>query len=232
MATAAVRRELAALRREVEALKATAATPLLDRLRADPANLMTLAGLPPDPWQSGILRSEASRTLLLCSRQSGKSTVAAALALREALLNPPALVLLLSPTLRQSGELFREGVRKLYNALNRPVLAVQESALTMALANGSRIVSLPGEEGTIRGYSNVRLIVVDEAARVADSLYFATRPMLAVSRGKLVCLSTPFGRRGFFYEAWTGADDWHRIRIARPNVRGSAASSSKKRDKR
>jgi hypothetical protein len=112
----------------------------------------------------------------------------------------PALVLLLSPTLRQSGELFKDKVRRLYNALGRPVRCVQETQLTMELTNGSRIVALPGEEGTIRGYSGVLLLVCDEAARIPDALYFSVRPMLAVSGGLLVALSTPFGRRGWFYE--------------------------------
>jgi hypothetical protein len=83
----------------------------------------------------------------------------------------------------------------------------------LELANGSRIVSLPGEEGTIRGYSGVALLVIDEAARVTDELYAAVRPMLAVSRGRLVALSTPFGKRGWFFEEWQGANDWERVRI-------------------
>src|SRR5262245_12437381 len=116
----------------------------------DPALLLERAGLEPDPWQRDLLRSDAARTLLLCSRQAGKSTAAAALALKAALLKPPALVLLLSPTLRQSGELFRDKVLRLYNALGRPETARQETALQLTLANGSRIVSLPGIEENIR----------------------------------------------------------------------------------
>jgi hypothetical protein len=151
--------------------------------------------------------------LLLCSRQAGKSQTAAALALREALLRPPALVLLLSPTLRQRGELFKDKIRRLYHALGKPVALIQETQLTMELANGSRIVSLPGEESTIRGYSGVRLLVIDEAARVPDALYYSVRPMLAVSRGQLVAMSTPFGKRGWFYDEWRGDNPWHRISV-------------------
>jgi hypothetical protein len=128
------------------------------------------------------------------------------------LLTAGALVLLLSPSLRQSGELFRKVVA-LNNALGRPVPPVQETALTLALANGSRVVSLPGTEGTVRGYSGVRLLVIDEGSRVADELYNAVRPMLAVSGGKLVVLSTPAGRRGWFYRAWISDEDWRRVRV-------------------
>src|SRR5437667_628190 len=59
----------------------------------------------PDPWQAQLLRSRASWILLNCCRQSGKSTTTAALALHTAIYNP-GLTLLVSPSLRQSKELF------------------------------------------------------------------------------------------------------------------------------
>jgi hypothetical protein len=83
----------------------------------------------------------------------------------------------------------------------------------MDLENGSRIVSLPGEEGTIRGYSGVALLVIDEASRVPDELYLAVRPMLAVSQGRLIAVSTPFGKRGWFFNEWTGTNAWERIQV-------------------
>jgi hypothetical protein len=216
MALATLKRQAARLAADVQAVltaRSRREHPALTRLRTDPARIMADAGLQPDPWQSECLRAPPQYQLLLCSRQAGKSQTAAGLALRTALLQPGSLVLLLSPTLRQSGELFRDKVKRLYNALGRPVATVQESALTMELANGSRVVSLPGEEGSIRGYSGVALLVVDEAARVDDALYCTIRPMLAISRGQLVALSTPFGRRGWFYDAWQSAEPWRRVKI-------------------
>ena len=166
----------------------------------------------PDKWQADLLRTPAQRMLLLCSRQAGKSQTAAALALQAALLEP-SLVLLLSPTQRQSGELFRDKLMRLYVALGSPVPAVQQTALTLTLANGSRVISLPANEGGIRGYSGVALLVIDEAARVPDDLYRSVRPMLAVSQGRLVALSTPYGKRGWFYQEWSGKNDWRRVKI-------------------
>ncbi|KAA0253407.1 terminase [Acidobacteria bacterium ACD] len=185
---------------------------LLIRNRPAATDLFREAGLAPDPWQRDVLLSRAPRTLLLCSRQSGKSTTTACLALFEAIHRAPALVLLLSPSLRQSGELFRK-VLDFYRALPSPPRSVGESALRLELENGSRIVSLPGTEETIRGYSGVSLLAVDEAARVPDSLYFSVRPMLAVSGGRLLALSTPFGKRGWYFDAWQGSDPWERVRI-------------------
>ena len=64
----------------------------------------------------------------------------------------------------------------------------------------------------MRSFSGVSLLVLDEAARIPDDLYRSVRPMLAVSGGRLVALSTPFGRQGWFYREWTGAAPWKRIR--------------------
>ena len=179
----------------------------------DPAAFATGAGLIPDPWQAEVLRSSASRMLLNCSRQSGKSTITGVLAVHTALYEPGALVLLLSPSLRQSGELFRKCLDA-YRVAGRPVPADAESALRLELANGSRIVSLPGTEVSVRGFSAVRLLIIDEAARVEDSLYTSVRPMLAVGAGRLVAMSTPFGRRGFFHREWTeGGPAWQRVEV-------------------
>jgi hypothetical protein len=150
---------------------------------------------------------------MLCARQAGKSVTAAALALHEALYSSPALVLLLSPSLRQSGELFRK-ILDLYRLVAKDAPAADESALKLSLKNGSRVVSLPGEESTIRGFSGVRLLVLDEASRIPDELVTAVRPMLGVSNGRLVALTTPWGRRGWFYRAWTeGGSTWERTKI-------------------
>jgi hypothetical protein len=183
-------------------------------LALDPVRLAQRLGLAPDPWQADLLRADARQRILLCCRQAGKSTVAALLALHAALFAPPALVLLLSPSLRQSQELYRR-VRADYRALGEMAPGVvEETALRLELANGSRVVSLPGKEATVRGFSGTSLLVVDEASRVPDALYHAVRPMLAVSGGRLVLLSTPFGKRGFFWHEWAeGGEDWRRVRI-------------------
>jgi hypothetical protein len=103
-------------------------------------------------------------------------------------------------------------------ALEWPLPAEQQSALQLRLSNGSRIVALPGKEGTIRGYSGVRLLILDEAARVPDELVEAVRPMLAVSSGTMVMLSTPYGTRGAFYEAWKSRERWERFEVPATQV--------------
>jgi predicted phage terminase large subunit-like protein len=168
-------------------------------------------GLTLDDWQKGYLYSPSKRKSLNCCRQSGKSTVAAVKALHRVVHKEKALVLLLSPSLRQSSELFRK-VSSLYDSLpSRPKL-LEDNRLSMALRGGSRIVSLPSSEATIRGYSNVDLIIEDEAAAVPDELHAAVLPMLAVSNGEIDLLSTPRGRLGHFAEAWA-SEDWERTLV-------------------
>jgi hypothetical protein len=181
-------------------------------LALDPSRFLDAQGLTPDPWQRALLLSTDRQILLNCSRQSGKSTAVAALALHTALFVPGALVLLLSPSLRQSGEIFRK-VLDGYNAAGRPLRAVHRTQLRLELLNGSRVLCLPGREDTIRAFGGVRLLVLDEAARIPTDLYRSVRPMLAVSQGRLVALSTPFGRRGWFYEEWQGNGPWKKVQI-------------------
>ena len=186
-----------------------------------------------------MLRTRKTQILLLCSRQVGKTLIAAALALRTALLEAPALVLVLTPSERQSSEFMRR-IKDLHEALQRPLnvagrvqtyyqkqvaeagrddgyfrlpAKTRESSLQLHLDNGSRIIGLPASEGKVRVYSSVALLLIDEASRVDDALYRAMRPMLAVSQGRLLALSTPFGKRGWFHDAWHGSGDWKRVKI-------------------
>jgi hypothetical protein len=178
---------------------------------------MRKLGLEPDPWQTEVLESDHWRLLLNCCRQAGKSTVVALLGLVEALFVPGTRVLLLSRSHRQSTELFRI-VLDFHLRLGSPLL-VRRTAHELHLSTFSRIVCLPCKEETVRGYSRINLLIIDEAARVPDDLYRAVRPMLAVSGGRLICLSTPYGKRGFFHDAWArGGDDWARIEVPAERV--------------
>jgi hypothetical protein len=182
------------------------------RLVLDRATFARKLGLEPDPWQERLLRSSSDRVLLNCCRQSGKSTMTGLIALHRALYHSGSLILCLAPALRQSQELFGK-VLGFYRDLGRPVAPQAERKLSLALENDSRIVTLPGTEKTIRGFSGAALLIVDEAARVDDELYYAVRPMLAVSGGALMMLTTPHGKRGVFFEEWTGGVGWERYEV-------------------
>lgn len=166
----------------------------------------------PDSWQLDLLWERPHHALLLCSRQSGKSTISAAIALHKALYAPGSLVLIISKSLRQAEELFRKVKYGISRAMT-PTRIVRENQSTAEFSNESRIISLPGKEETIRSYSNVSLLIIDEAAQVSDELYATIRPMLAISLGRILALTTPFGKRGWFFKAWISDNDWYKIKI-------------------
>lgn len=194
-------------------------TPRIDIGRAlahglDPALFCERLEFAPDPWQQRFLRSDAAQVIINCGRQVGKSTVVAARAVHGALYRPGSLCLLVAPSLRQSREL----ALKVTGFLDRlePTPALEENnKLSVTLANGSRIVALPGDNSkTVRGYSAPDLVIEDEAAFCSDETHAAIVPMLAASpRGRLVLLSTPNSTAGHFYEIWHGGGDWERYTI-------------------
>jgi len=148
-----------------------------------------------------------------CGRQVGKSTVVAALALHTALYSPGGLILVIAPSQRQSRELFIK-IHGFLTRLEPGEPLEEETKLSLQLRNGSRVVTLPGDNPrTVRGYSAPALIIEDEAAFVADETYDALIPMLAATAtGRLVLMSTPYVAAGHFYSIWhNGSDEWERF---------------------
>lgn len=183
------------------------------RLQVDPCEIFRNRGWEPDPWQARFLRSTAARRLLLCSRQSGKTEVSAGLAAWTALTQPGKLVLVLSPSLRQSG-LFLERVKGLVRTSIDLTLhrISSETKTSLTLSNASQVLSLPCSEERIRGFSPDALLL-DEAAAVRDDAFMAASPMLAASKGIAVAMSTPRTEKGWFWSLWTGPEDWERFTV-------------------
>jgi hypothetical protein len=167
----------------------------------------------PDEQQERVLRARGKRGILNCTRQWGKSTIAAAKAVHRAHTHPDSLVLVASPGERQSAEFLRKASGMVKKLGIKP-RGDGDNSISLLFPNGSRIVGLPGTEGTVRGFSAVSLLLIDEASRVADTMYKALRPMLAIGNGDLWLMSTPYGKRGFFYESWEhGGDLWQRVSV-------------------
>ncbi len=173
-------------------------------------------GFNPDEKQMAMLRG-GKRGILNCSRQWGKSTVAAAKAVHRAYSEPGSLTLLLTPSGRQSGEFMRKA-KEFVRRLGIRVRGDGENKASVLLPNGSRIIGLPESAAKVRGFSNVSLLMFDEASRVTDETYLTMRPTLAASDGDLWLMSTPNGKRGFLYEEWAhGGPAWERILATGPD---------------
>jgi hypothetical protein len=181
----------------------------------DPTAFAAACGLEHlDPWQADLLRDTEHDWIVRVHRQGGKSAIGACASLWRGLYRPGSLSLICSAGQRQAQEVLALAVA-MYRRIGAPIVAIGENASSLTLENGSRLLSLPSQSpSTVRGYSP-DFIIVDEAAQCSDELFYgALRPMQLVAGANIWLLSTPFGKRGFFYTEWTeGGDRWRRIKV-------------------
>ena len=172
----------------------------------------------PDEWQRRVLSTSVQRLLILAGRQVGKSTVTGLLALRTALYEPGALILIFAPTLRQSSEFFLKLKQAHAKFGQSPCGVARETATELAFTNGSRIVCNPGSEKSTRGFSSCSMLIIDEASRADPALFPSVAPMVTLD-GRIVLLTTPFGARGTFHTLWSEAgDEWERVKVRAADV--------------
>jgi hypothetical protein len=165
----------------------------------------------PDPVQTQVLTETNKRIMVLAPRQTGKSTAAAVRALYEAVHHDDSTILLASASGRQSGQILQK-TRQLARQLDLEFGPPPPKCDGFTLANGATVVALPDSEETIRGFSAPRLIIVDEAAFASPEVFKALEPMLTVSGGTIILLSTPNGQTGYFYDQWHASNSpWARI---------------------
>lgn len=179
---------------------------------ASPEYFVKQLGFAPDDWQMRLLSSKASRIIMACGRQVGKSTVTGLKAYRKAKLDAGSLTLLISNSYRQSCLLF-DKVEEAVRADPDQSLIEKINLQELRLTNGSTVIAAPGKGETVRGFSGVDLLVIDEAAYVSDGLYSSVSPMVAASGGQVILLSSPAGKAGFFWNIWDKGQDWERYRI-------------------
>jgi Terminase large subunit, T4likevirus-type, N-terminal len=168
-----------------------------------------------DDWQKSFLMATDRYVCVDVCRQAGKTSMAAAICTHAALTRPDSLILIVSPSQRQSHEMLLK-IQRFYSTLGKPVPPEQENFYTLTLRNGARIISLPGQNpNQLRGFSAPDIICIDEAARASDEIYYgAVRPMLAVNpQSRLIHLSTPAGQRGFFYKTVTEEAGWSKYTV-------------------
>ena len=188
----------------------TAALPSRDREGAVSSWVTANLHLTPDNLQTEVLDATENRLLLLCTRQWGKSTIAAAKALHHALTISNAFILVASASRRQSKELVLKFNEFAYQALGK---APKPEGEGYRLPNRARIIPLPQSPDKVRCFSAPTLIIIDEAAFVDDDFFEALTPALATSNGALWLLSTAGEKKGFFHKAWmTRAKGWKLVR--------------------
>ena len=171
-------------------------------------------GISPRTWQERFLRVPLGQdVLVLTARQVGKTTTAAIAVAHTAIFKPGSLSVVACPAQRQSAELLRK-VRDM--VLKGGAKLKSDNVYGLELANGSRVLALPGSEESIRGLTVDGWIVVDEAAYIKDeNMIAALRPMRAQRpEARFVMLSTANTRTDPFWSAWeTGGENWMRIQV-------------------
>ena len=174
--------------------------PVMAALRADPGLPMRRLGMVPDPWQMSLITCPAKEITALCTRRAGKSLATATRILNRCLLRPNRLAMIFSPTQYQSME-FLDYVRRMNAALGDPCKLVRDARREMCWSNGSRAVSFPDSTKGAVGFTP-NTLVIDEGAKVSDELYNSVRPMMALGDCDMLTISTPFGKRGWFFDLW------------------------------
>lgn len=162
--------------------------------------------------QRELLTGPSKRVILNCTRQWGKSWMAAVALLFHAVHHPESLSIVAGPTLRQSAELLKK-VKDLAWRMGTTAKGDGINRQSLVLPNRSRIVAIPGNSPDgIRGFSGVTMLVIDEASMVKDEVYVAARPMLTQKDGSIWLLSTPKDEEGFYFREFTeGPEDWRRV---------------------
>ncbi|MEK7112679.1 MAG: terminase family protein [Patescibacteria group bacterium] len=167
-----------------------------------------------DPWQQEVLGYRGNK--IICSgRQTGKSTVVAMDAAEFAIKNKSKQVLIISVTEDQAKELLQKVVIYIFDNYSAYVKKPHSKNVLkdiIRLNNGSVIrTKAVGQGGTsVRGFTIDRLIA-DEAAFMPEDVWPAVTPMLLTTGGDIVLISTPFGRKNFFYKCYhdTQFKVWH-----------------------
>ena len=157
-----------------------------------------------DKWQEEVLKTKGN-LVLRSGRQVGKSTIISIKVADFAAKNIKKTVLVVASVERQAYLLFEKILRYLEHKYPRMIKKGRDrpTKSKLKLSNGSIIYCLPtGLDGHgIRGYS-VDLLVADEAAFIPEEVWTAITPMLAAKKGKIILLSTPHGKGGYYYECF------------------------------
>jgi hypothetical protein len=181
-----------------------------------PLHYIQSIGFRPYQWQADILKSRHRRKVINGARQAGKSTIVSTKPCHVAKYYPGSVSIIIAPT-EQQAFYDMEKVKAFINSDPAYPGTKRSSDRLVVLENKSWILVVPATETSARGPSAPRLILLDEASRVEDVVYRSgVLPMLNNSpECELISISTPNGRKGFFYESFNNPN-WERYEVRSP----------------
>ncbi len=168
-------------------------------------------------------------SLLLFSRQTGKSTISTIFCLWTAIFQQDQRIMLVANKESTAKEIFkriRMAYENLPNWLKSPV--TYYGMESMELANGSRI-GITTTTGTAGRGSSANLLFIDEAdwieANLLDEFWASVYPIISSSKkSKIIMASTPRDTSGLFYKLYDasvrGTNNWKSLKIKWDEVPG------------
>lgn len=162
---------------------------------------------PMELWQKNVyeplVQSYKSRRrfVVKAKRQCGKS-ILAILALITFSLQHRGSSVCIEPTRAQCLRVQKQLVRMLQGS--GLISSTNESTLTVTFANGSEILFKSAEQGdNLRGFTVTNLLVIDEAAFIADEIFEILYPVVDANAAPILYISTPLFEDGEFYKVFT-----------------------------
>ncbi len=176
---------------------------LVTILKSPSLFMWKMLGIKPLSYQVQILEDDSRNILIVGGRQIGKSLTLAAKATWRAFVKPNEDILILARNLRQAKIIFDHIYRYVSSNSFIAQHTTKKTISEVRFDNGSVIRCLPsGRAGEgIRGFS-ATMVIFDEAAFIPEEVFVALNPSLAVRGAQVVYSSTPYGKRGFFYQAY------------------------------
>lgn len=172
-----------------------------------------ILGMKPFPYQAKLLEDASKRIVACMGRQTGKTTIIALKAIYFADTNRDVIVLITSPSLRQSMIMFDRIASFVFSAAYLRNRVVRATGTLIQFENGSRIIALPCSEHMLRGYT-ANMVILDEASWIPEQVITQILfPMLSTTDGYAIFLSTPWDKNHFFYRAFVNpAYSVHRVK--------------------
>lgn len=162
-----------------------------------------------DDWQRDVLNSKGH--IIICTgRQVGKTTIMARKAAMRMIEQKNQRIIIVSLTEDQAKliivmildylEKFHKD--KIQKGKHKPT----QNKVT--LKNNSSVLARPvGNTGdAVRGFTG-DVLIIDEASRMPELVWTASRPTLLTTAGEIWMCSTPFGKQGYFWEAFQNKNE-------------------------
>lgn len=173
------------------------------------AAVREVIGFKPHRMQKNVLMNQTRFTTLCWGRRSGKTMLAAYIALKF-ILSSSHNVWVVAPTYdlaRKTWNYLMQWIPKLNKEVGQ-FLRVDKSRMVIETIAGSVLELKSADNPTTLLGEGLDLLIVDEAARIPEEVWTTNlRPTLSDRQGKALFISTPYGKNWFYDMMLKGIDE-------------------------